>query len=406
MSALPAKQHTREALQCPANSLCDFKGAGYQSLAYILPKFHEISALPSHLALSRIDEGNGLAAVFTANRASWHKSCRNDFSLRELSRKQRRMCSKRSIELEDTSAAGDVQPSASQQPKRLFTRSAFDSDNPLRAKIPVCFFCDLPAGKKGLHEVTMFDVDTRVKECALALSDHRLLAKLAVGDMIALEAKYHVDCLNKLYNQRRSLERQQYRQLKAGVSVSIHSIAFAELASYIDEVRSVNDIMPYFKLADLKTLYTERLRQLDPAFNQSVNSTHLKEKLLAHFPDMHAETTGVNVTLGFQENVGAAVSRACSADLDEDALHLAHAAEIVRREMFTNTWKFNRSLHREGQEQSVPVTLLTLVNMILQGPAIDMQSLKTNTQAALTISQLIVFKRTSVNHVTGCSSPP
>ena len=120
---------------------------------------------------------------------------------------------------------------------------------------------------------------------------------------------------------------------------------------------------------------------------------------------MHAETTGVSVTLGFKENVGAAVSKACTADLDQDALHLARAAEIVRRDMFNSTWNFDSSLHRDCQEQSVPRALLTLVKMILEGPGIDVQSIETSTQAPLTIAQLIVFnsvrhKRTAVNRVS------
>ena len=41
------------------------------------------------------------------------------------------------------------------------------------------------------------------------LSDDRLLAKLAVGDMIAVEAKYHSSCLAQLYNRRRSIKREQ-----------------------------------------------------------------------------------------------------------------------------------------------------------------------------------------------------
>jgi len=79
--------------------------------------------------------------------------------------------------------------------KRRCTRSDIDSANSLRAANPLCFFCDLPADEELLHSVTTFEVDRRVKECALVLSDNRLLAKLAVGDMIALEAQYHSRCL-------------------------------------------------------------------------------------------------------------------------------------------------------------------------------------------------------------------
>jgi len=74
----------------------------------------------------------------------------------------------------------------------------------------VCVFCDLPAEwLNELHSVTTFTLDQRVKECDAVLSDDRLLAKLAVGDMIAVEAKYHSSCLAQLYNRRRSIKREQ-----------------------------------------------------------------------------------------------------------------------------------------------------------------------------------------------------
>src|SRR6218665_1469751 len=86
--------------------------------------------------------------------------------------------------------------------------------------IPLCFFCDMPAGQLGLHEVMTLELGTRVRECALELSDDRLLTKLATSDMVATEAKYHSSCLVHIYNRRRSYECAQYS------SVSIHACTF------------------------------------------------------------------------------------------------------------------------------------------------------------------------------------
>ena len=50
----------------------------------------------------------------------------------------------------------------------------------------------------------------KVRRCALQLEDRKLLAKLFVGDMIALEAKYHRNCPTTLYNKaRRATEKQE-----------------------------------------------------------------------------------------------------------------------------------------------------------------------------------------------------
>ena len=61
----------------------------------------------------------------------------------------------------------------------------------------LCFFCGEEGGPgtDGLHEVTTVQVDQRVHKCAELTGDSLLLAKLSLGVMIALEAKYHTKCL-------------------------------------------------------------------------------------------------------------------------------------------------------------------------------------------------------------------
>ena len=65
----------------------------------------------------------------------------------------------------------------------------------------------------SLHEVTTFQVDPRVCECAELTEDSiMLLAKLFAGDMVALEVKYHSKCLLALYHcaQRRYMHRKEH----------------------------------------------------------------------------------------------------------------------------------------------------------------------------------------------------
>jgi len=185
-------------------------------------------------------------------------------------------------------------------PLKRCTRSEQDASNPLRAQVEVCFFCDLPAEQQPLHAVTTFDLDARVKECAAVLGDNHLLAKLAVGDMIALEAKYHSHCLAQFYNRRRSFEREQYHKISTDNAPDSQknneSIVFAQLIAYINDVRSC-DIIPVFKLADLKNLYLTRLNQLNPSTVNAVNSSRLKEKLLTYYPDMRAQSEGRDVLI-------------------------------------------------------------------------------------------------------------
>ena len=154
------------------------------------------------------------------------------------------------------------------------------------------------------------------------LSDTKLLPKLATGDMVALEAKYHLACLNKLYNRRRSFDREHCcGPTTENCSKTLsESIAFAQLVSYINEIREVDGITPIFILADLKKMYFDRLCQLTAKeeHKPTVHSTRLKEKLLEQFSDMRAETSGRDVVMVFDNNIGSALLKACQQNFDND----------------------------------------------------------------------------------------
>jgi len=65
-----------------------------------------------------------------------------------------------------------------------------------------------------------------------------------------------------------------------------------------------------------------------------------------------------------------------------------HVFKLIRHELFEYKFKFNGTLHSEKNKTAVPQILLTLVNMLLEGPGnFDANENK----AAMSIAQLIVF---------------
>ena len=168
--------------------------------------------------------------------------------------------------------------------------------------------------------------------------------------------------------------------------------AFAELVSYMEETRVDNLVAPIFKFSDLANPYSSTLEQLGTKLPGRVHSTKLKNGILSYFPDMEAHTQGREVVLVFNEDVGAALRKACEHDADSDAVYLARAATIVQRDMFQTKVEFNGSFHTECQEQSLPTSLLSLVAMVLNGPNIKTQSSSSSaSQPALSISQLLLY---------------
>ena len=164
---------------------------------------------------------------------------------------------------------------------------------------------------------------------------------------------------------------------------------------YIEEIHNSDDKhAPIFKLCDLAQLYVSRMEQLGVKLDARVHTTRLKQRLLAQFTDMQAQKQGRDILLAFEEDIGTALAKACEFDSDNEAIHLARAATIVRSQMFGKAKPFN-GFPSGCRKDSVPSLLLALVNMILEGPSIKDQG-EAMTSASLSIAQLQKFN--SVKH--------
>ena len=240
-----------------------------------------------------------------------------------------------------------------------------------------------------LHEISTFKVDQRIRKCVMDIKDQVLISKLGSAcDLIAQEAKYHTNCLSNLYNKARAF----HNKLKQNTQCSnSSSIAFAELISYLND-SSAESKKQSFRLADIVKLYRERLNQLGDNGLHPIHSTDLKDRILRHLPDMHAYNKGRDVFLAFSEHVGALLLDDFIEDKDDLSLMMVTTANNIRRKVFSNVNSFSGSFDQDSQVCSVPQSLLSLVNMIINGSNIkDQKHNKNISQPVLTIAQLISF---------------
>ena len=127
-----------------------------------------------------------------------------------------------------------------------FARNSSGSKSAESSSSTSCFFCDDASGT--LHQASKFNMDAKVRQCALQLEDSVLLAKLSAGDLISQEAVYHSKCLVALYNRARNDEGDAENRDK----MVFQGIALARLVEYIEETRAESvDTIPVFKLAEL-----------------------------------------------------------------------------------------------------------------------------------------------------------
>ena len=82
------------------------------------------------------------------------------------------------------------------------------------------------------------ETDKNVWRCATELGDTELLAKLSAGDMVAIEAKYHRNCLRALYNTITPAAPKDEDEDR------LHGIAFAELVVFMEDMNADEDNAP------------------------------------------------------------------------------------------------------------------------------------------------------------------
>ena len=98
-----------------------------------------------------------------------------------------------------------------------------------------CFFCGESDGKKELHEAATFKLNKNVKKAATLIGDMQLLGRLSSGDMIAQDAKYHTNCLLRLYSRVRACKTDEKNEECKDATAS--GIVFAELVMFLEEAR-------------------------------------------------------------------------------------------------------------------------------------------------------------------------
>ena len=273
---------------------------------------------------------------------------------------------------------------------KLMQKNRSRTENGERLKIQqssTCLFCEGPAtNTKPLHQVATFEIDARVRECAANLQDHNLITKLSEGDLIALGAAYHTQCLVSLYNRDRDRP-----QISGNSDTSTaQATAFTKLVSYMESVIEDEKLLPVFKLCDLKKRFDTELNQLHKSLPTETHSARFKNKLLSHFPNLESHSVGRDVLLVAKDSMRKLLRRLCELeDVGEEAV-LSRAANIVRKDISeTKCPPFSGSFPDECQQNSVPQSLLTLIRLILYGTVTEEPH--QTSQPCLTLAQLMVF---------------
>ena len=151
-----------------------------------------------------------------------------------------------------------------------------------------------------------------------------------MGDLVALEAKYHAPCLASLYKKAERVKGKKAK--KMGQVLDDQRIwRFAELLSFIEKSHMVSTAMlPVFRLTELVGKYMSRLTQLGKNTPARIHSTRLKDRILSKISALEEHKQGRDVFFGaFKNDLANVLQNARKEDSAEEAMHLAKAASIA-----------------------------------------------------------------------------
>ena len=181
---LICQQNTSEPLKCPLNAhRSGEKSEAYSSFLINVSTFRGMGTLPIQLAFGE----DMTVGELVRNRGEWHKSCHLKFNRGKLER----ATVKRHREEESSNCV-------MKRPRR----QSMDK--------MACLFCNQDNGH--LHEFRTLGTDESIRQMATELQETELMARVDGGDLIALEAKYRLQCLAALRNRYRSLVRKHEQQ--------------------------------------------------------------------------------------------------------------------------------------------------------------------------------------------------
>ena len=166
----------------------------------------------------------------------------------------------------------------------------------------------------------------------------------------------------------------------------VYPLTFSELLAYITGTRR-SDGLTDFRLAVLVNLFKHRLEQLGLGA-PDVNSTRLKEQILAKMLEMEAFKNGRDVTIAFRKDIGPALSQACR---NSEAIILARAAQVLRRHMLDHKSTFDGTFQEGCIQDAIPPTLLQFVGMIEHGADIKSQLRLVASKSDLAMAQLLQY---------------
>ena len=386
-------------LICQTNTTEPLRSAtdnGLKTLSTNLNNFKDIKALPQSMLNFFPEEGN-LYETLTANNTRYHHSCRNSYSDYNYNRAKRKY--------KKQSDASTEKPSTSHHDLRSDRVSLSLGDL-------YCCFCTKPdieehliaagtyqASKKKVNTLHLKQLGEKWLNWALCLENYtHVVTTLSVGDLTSNQLYYHKRCYTEFYNAySKHVEKQKAQSAEEIDNHWFKSISLGKIVSYLYEKEDESPGTIYV-VKELEDMYITLLKFHH--VNVISHITQFADSLVEAIPGLHKRTVNNKVTVYFEGTIDMLLKDHFNVTSQPDAFARAIKDIVVpiRNSMKNTHNKFDGTFKAGCQKDSVPIELLTLISMLIDGAGIENKGFS---QEALTISQLAMYnfrnKQMSIN---------
>ena len=244
---------------------------------------------------------------------------------------------------------------------------------------------------------------------ALFLNDSKLLPKLSTGDVISNELFYHKNCYKSYINKYRSAANASKNAQSSSKNINddyIRAMSFNKIITYVYE-KGCEDENISFDVSELERLYASLL-----AVNGIHYTSHVSrfaDELVSRIPELEKRKVTkkkkgtkkilkkkkCGLTVFFKESID---KHMLNQILEPDSFMrgVRDVVSVIRKKMIESKNEFRGEFPENCQKDSVPIELLTLMSMLVDGNDISNQAKPS--QGALTCSQYVLYNFKKVYH--------
>ena len=192
---------------------------------------------------------------------------------------------------------------------------------------------------------------------------------------------YHKNCLKQFNNRYHSaLLKEKKLESKCNVDLQFQEeLRFNQIIFFINEQR--RDSKTQFEINRLEQMFKDHLDH--DGISYTCHSSRFYDRLKAALPEPEKRIIKGKSVICFSSNVNKILEDITNASINEEG---AKVVNPIRNDMSSITNSFNGSFLENCQEKSIPLRLLSLCSLLIDG--CDPHK-KSASQSALTISQII-----------------